>query len=127
MTSVHFATELCTFLVYFRSQVYGVTLGVCLFGFRCVSICFDLTGGQCNRADAREKDLDPARIFYVSKHSSSCACFISMVFTLIYPAEVLFPHVGFCCCIRFNYSVIWSHNRLSSNDNFKRINMVKEF
>lgn len=52
-----------------------------VFGF-VVWAFFDLIDGQCNQANAcKPADLDPARIFYAGRQSSSCA-----VFTLIHSA-----------------------------------------
>lgn len=46
------------------------------FGF-VVWAFFDLTDGQCNRANVcKPADLEPARIFYAGLQSSSCAGFI---------------------------------------------------
>lgn len=55
---------------------------------------FDLIGGQRNRANARERvDPDPARIFYASRHLSSCESYNFCHFYVYPPCtalEVLF-------------------------------------
>lgn len=83
-------TERCTSAAHFRSQTH----------------LFDLTEGQCNRANTR-LDLDPAMMFYISRHSSTRELLSFLRLFMLVPHQHQYRYVH----------ILWLENNLRCNFN----------